>query len=331
MEAKEISLENLIPSRNVREGLDIAELSESVREHGVLQPIRVRPVGNGRYQIIAGHRRVAASRAAGRRTIPSIIADESDETAATQTIVENLQREDLTPLELSRGIRELQTVHELPIDEIGRAISKSPAQVRAYIRLSHLPDDVVGLLEGGEGRTHAVQGLARRHVRELTRDVPIRRDSPDFGDRVREAADHIRDLEYELQRRGVRINAHQADEVGRAVKSGRLSIGQAVDHVLENADQYRYRSPSSSNELEAETAVAYHTLQRQLATDISRLRPEIASAFTPTQKQRLLTMLAPSIDRLLKYQATLRGEASQRETVQQELLSAPKSQTIPSR
>lgn len=324
MEAKEILLDNLAPSRNVRDGIDIEELTESIREHGVLQPIRVRPVGSGRYQIIAGHRRVAASRAAGHRTVPAIVADESDEMAAAQTIVENLQREDLTPLELSRGIRELQTVHRLPIDDIGRAISKSPGQVRAYIKLSHLPDDVVGLLEGGEGRTHAVRGLARRHVRELTRDVPIQPDSPGFDDRVHEAAEHIRSLDYELQRRGERINAHQADEVGRAVKSGRLSIGEAVDHVLENADQFRYRSiPSSSAELEAETAAAYHTLQRELATTISRLRPEIASAFTPPQKQTLLEMLDPSIERLLRYQAILQGEASQRETVQPELLSAP--------
>lgn len=321
MEAKDILLDSLTPSRNVRDGIDIAELSESIQEHGVLQPIRVRPIGDGRYQIIAGHRRVAASRAAGRQTVPAIIADESDETAAAQTIVENLQREDLTPLELSRGIRELQTVHSLPIEEIGRAISKSPGQVRAYIRLSHLPDDVVGILEGGEGRTHAVQGLARRHVRELTRDVPVQPDSPEFDDRVREAADHIRALDYELQQRGERINAHQADAVGRAVKSGRLSISEAVDHVLENAEDYRYRAvPTSSADLEAQTAVAYHTLQRELATTISRLRPEIASAFTPPQKQRLHEMLAPSIERLLRYQATLRGESTQAEVVQQELL-----------
>ncbi len=323
MEAREIPLDSLAPSRNVREGLDIAELTESVREHGVLQPIRVRPAGSGRYQIIAGHRRVAASRAAGRRTVPAIVAIENDETAAAQTIVENLQREDLTPLELSRGIRELQTVHKLPTEEIGRAISKSSGQVRAFIRLSHLPDDVVGLLEAGEGRTHAVQGLARRHVRELTRDVPIHRDSPELDERVREAAEHIRALDYELQRRGERINAHQADEVGRAVKSGRLSVKEAVTHVLENADQYRYRAPRSSSELEAETAVAYHTLQRELATTISKFRPEIAAAFTPPQRQRLLEMLAPSIERLLRYQETLRGENPQQEVVQQELLPAP--------
>ena len=323
MQAREIPLTDLIPSRNVREGLDINELAESVREHGVLQPIRVRPVGNGRYQIIAGHRRVAASRASGRTTVPAIIADETDETAAVQAIVENLQREDLSPLELSRGIRELQVAHNLPLEEIGRAISKSPNQVRAYIRLSHLPDDVLDRLESGEGRTQEVRGLARRHVRELTRDVPIQPDSPDLSNRVREAAEHIRDLEYELQQRGARINAHQADEVGRAVKTGRLSMSEAVDHVLANAERYRYRAPTSSADLEGDTAAAYHALQRELAVTISKLRPEIASAFAPPQKLRLFEMLTPSIERLLRYQMTLSGEDTEQKSAQQHLLRGP--------
>ncbi len=323
MRAREIPLEDLIPSRNIREGLDITELAESVREHGVLQPIRVRPVVTGRYQIIAGHRRVAASRAAGRSSVPAIIAEETDETAAVQTIVENLQREDLSPLELSRGIRELQSTHQLPIDEIGRAISKSPNQVRAYIKLAHLPDDVLDRLESGEGRTQDVKGLARRHVRVFTSDVPLRPDSPEMSTRVQEAAEHIRELDYELQQRGARINAHQADEVGREVKSGRLSMSEAVDRVLENADLYRYRAPSSSAELEGETAEAYHALQRELATTISKLRPEIASAFSPTQKQRLFDLLTPSVMRLLRYQMALSGEPFEQAPQQQLVLREP--------
>lgn len=308
MQARELDLSDLTPSRNVREGLDIAELAESIREHGVLQPIRVRPADRGRYQIIAGHRRVAACRAVGRTTVPAIIADESDTSAAVQTIVENLQREDLTPQELSRGIRELQTAYNLPIDEIGRVISKSPTQVRAYIRLAHLPDDVLDLLESGEGRTHEVQGLARRHVRELTKSVPVQHDSPEMDDRVREAARHIRDLDDELQKRGTRINAHQADMIGRKVTSGQLSMSEAVDFVLANPERYRYsQTASSAEEVEAKTAETYQALQRELTVAISKLRPEIASAFTSAERHHLLMSLDPAIERLKTYQAALNG------------------------
>ncbi len=308
MKAREIALADLAPSRNVREGLDIAELSESIREHGVLQPIRVRPTDRGRYQIIAGHRRVAACRAVGQTTIPAIISDESDTSAAVQTIVENLQREDLTPLELSRGIRELQTAYRLPIDEIGQAISKSSTQVRAYVRLAQLPDDVLDLLESGEGRTHEVQGLARRHVRELTKSVPVQPDAPEMDDRVREAARHIRELDDELQRRGARINAHQADMIGRKVTSGQLGMSEAVDFVLANPERYRYsQTASSAEEVEAKTAETYQALQRELAVAISKLRPEIASAFTATERHRLLMSLDPAIERLKTYQAALNG------------------------
>lgn len=321
MKARELHLSDLAPSRNVREGLDIAELMESIREHGVLQPIRVRPTDRGRYQIIAGHRRVAACRAVGRTTIPAIIADESDETAAVQTIVENLQREDLTPLELSRGIRELQTAYKLPIDEIGRAISKSSTQVRAYVRLAQLPDDVLDLLESGEGRTHEVQGLARRHVRELTKSVPVQPDSPEMDDRVREAARHIRELDDELQRRGARVNAHQADMIGRKVTSGQLNMSEAVDFVLANPERYRYsQTASSAEEIEAKTAETYQALQRELALAISKLRPEIASAFTSTERRHLLMSLDPAIERLKTYQAALNGTTTAKQDATPALL-----------
>ena len=325
MEARDLHLRDLVPSRNIREDIDITELTESVREHGVLQPIRVRPVGQKRYQIIAGHRRVHASRAAGRSTIPAIIADESDESAAVQTIVENLQRENLSPLELSRGIRELQTSHGLPTEAIGRAISKSPTQVRSYIRLSRLPDDVLDLLESGEGRTHSVRGLTGRHVRGLIRNIPVESDSPQLQGEALIAANRIRDLRRELDLRGKRINAHQADEISKVISLGELGMSDAVDHVLENPERFRYQTPavSSSAEVEAKSATAYESLQRELATTISKLRPEIASAFTAPQKQRLLEMLTPSIERLLRYQGTLRGETSQQEVAQQELLPAP--------
>lgn len=130
MEVQDIPLEKLVPSRNLRiESGDISELMVSIKEHGLLQPIRVRPITNGMYQIIAGHRRFLSHRMLGRRTISAVVVEETDEAAAVQGIVENLQREDLTPIELAQGIRELVTGFNLTTEQIGQAVSKSPGQI----------------------------------------------------------------------------------------------------------------------------------------------------------------------------------------------------------
>jgi ParB family transcriptional regulator, chromosome partitioning protein len=149
MDVRTILIEDLVPSRNIRADVEVSELRDSIREHGLLQPIRVRPVENGKYQVIAGHRRVAAARALGFREIPAVVADESDRGVAVQNVVENLQRENLSPLELARGIRELQAGFGLDADAIAKALSKSPHRIRTYLRAARLPDDVLARLETG--------------------------------------------------------------------------------------------------------------------------------------------------------------------------------------
>ena len=312
MEAREIRLTQLAASRNFRtERLNVTELQESIQEHGVLQPIRVRPVARNKYQIIAGHRRFAASVALGLKTIPAVIVDESDESAAVQTLVENLQREDLSPLELTQGIRQLQTAFDLSTDEISRAISKSPNQVRAYLRLAQLPDDVLGRLESGEGRTQVVRGLTPRHVQPLVSGVPPAGegdDRPESAALIDEATANVRQLREELDHRGVQINAHMADAIGRNVRGGRMTVAEAVDDVLANADQYRYARPTSSaEELEQDTWSAYRRIEREIGTLVHQLKPEIASVFSPPQRKDLLELLTPYAERLERYREALSG------------------------
>ncbi len=217
MELRNIPLENLVPSKSLRsETTDITELVDSIREHGLLQPIRVRPLDNGLFQIIAGHRRFLSHRALGRDVISAVVVEETDEATAVQGIVENLQRENLTPLELTQGIRELVTVFKLTTEQIGQAISKSPTQVRNWIRLSQLPTDIIEKIESGEGRQQTVTGLTPRHLRSFISDMPSEEEvsrSPEAAALYEERVTNLRRFQKEVEGRDARLNAHMADEV----------------------------------------------------------------------------------------------------------------------
>jgi ParB/RepB/Spo0J family partition protein len=310
---KDLPLDRLIPSRNLRtEGVDVAELQESIREHGLLQPIRVRPIAAGMYQVIAGHRRLIAHRALGLPTISAVVVEESDKSAAEQSIVENLQREDLTPLELAGGIKELVTSFGLSAEEIARAISKSPTQVRTWIRLSRLPEDVLNRLESGEGRTHAVTGLTPRHLQPFVSDLPSEEEisrSAAAAARFEDTVSNIQTFQQELEQRGARINAHMADEIARRSRAGQMTIGEAIEQVLAHPEQYRYsaRPISSVEELETNTWSAYRQIHQQMSELAHKLRPEIATSFSDSQRRDLLERLQGLDRALAAYRNALAG------------------------
>jgi ParB family chromosome partitioning protein len=315
MDVKEIPLDKLVPSRNLRtEGVDVAELVESIREHGLLQPIRVRPIASGLYQIIAGHRRFQAHRALGRPTITSVVVAESDKAAAEQGIVENLQREDLTPLELAHGIRELAAGFGLTPEEIARAISKSPSQVKTWIRISRLPDDVLTKLESGEGRTQLVTGLTPRLIQPFITDMPAEEEAardPAAAARFQETVTRVVRFQEEIEERGERVNAHMADEIARRTRSGQMTLEEAIDEVLAHPDKYRYARPvMSGDELEQDTWAAYRQMHQDMSGLAYRLRPEIALLFSPPQKRDLLERLEGLLAMLENYRAALETENS---------------------
>ena len=156
----------------------MAELSRSVAEHGVLQPILVRPVPDGAYQIIAGERRWRAARAAGLTEIPVVIKELSDEEAMAAALIENLQREDLNPMEEARGYRSLMGEFNLTQDETARRVGKSRSAVANALRLLQLPDAVQELvrdqkLTGGHAR--ALMGLeASADLTDLAQEIAER-------------------------------------------------------------------------------------------------------------------------------------------------------------
>ena len=135
----------------------LAELSRSVAEHGVLQPILVRPLPGGAYQIVAGERRWRAARMAGLSEIPVVIREMSDAQAMAAALIENLQREYLNPIEEARGIQKLMDTFELTQEETARRIGKSRPAVANALRLLRLPAAVAELvraekLSGGHAR-----------------------------------------------------------------------------------------------------------------------------------------------------------------------------------
>lgn len=147
----------------------LAELSASIAEHGLLQPIAVRPKPSGGYLIVAGERRWRASRMAGLTEVPVIVKDVTDEQAMELALVENLQREDLDPVEEAAGIRELMTRCDLTQEQAARKLSKSRSALANSLRLLSLPETVLELLKGGFitiGHAKVVLGLPAPELQE---------------------------------------------------------------------------------------------------------------------------------------------------------------------
>lgn len=147
----------------------LAELSASIAEHGLLQPIAVRPKPSGGYLIVAGERRWRASRMAGLTEVPVIVKDVTDEQAMELALVENLQREDLDPVEEAAGIRELMTRCDLTQEQAARKLGKSRSALANSLRLLSLPETVLELLKSGFitiGNAKVILGLPTPELQE---------------------------------------------------------------------------------------------------------------------------------------------------------------------
>ncbi len=140
----------------------LAELEASVREFGILQPLLVRPMSDGSYKIVAGERRWRAARRAGLNEVPVIIKSLTDAEAAAIALIENLQREDLNPIEEAAGIRKLIEEYGYTQEEAAEKLSKSRPAIANALRLLSLPKEVAKMVEEGilsAGHARALLGL----------------------------------------------------------------------------------------------------------------------------------------------------------------------------
>lgn len=142
--------------------VELESLAESIRVHGILQPLAVRAVGDGYYQIIAGERRWRAARLAGLSEVPVVVVEADDQTVMELALVENLQRQDLNPMEEAEGYRVLQEDYRMTQEEIAARVGKSRPAVANALRLLALPEDVRALVCDGSlsaGHARAVLSL----------------------------------------------------------------------------------------------------------------------------------------------------------------------------
>lgn len=152
----------------------LEELAQSIKAQGLMQPIVVRPIGKGRYEIIAGERRWRASQQAGLDSIPALVRDIGDEAAIAMALIENIQRENLNPIEEALSLQRLQQEFQLTQQQVAEAVGKSRASVTNLLRLIALPEEVKTLLAHGDlemGHARALLGLPGSRQAEGARHV----------------------------------------------------------------------------------------------------------------------------------------------------------------
>ena len=140
----------------------LTELSQSIAATGVVQPVVVRALADGRFQLITGERRLLASKQAGKITIPAIVREVSDEQAMEMTVVENLQRADLNPMEQARAYHRLSSEFKMTQDQMATRTGKDRASVSNFLRLLRLPEAVQQRVEAGDlsfGHARTLLGL----------------------------------------------------------------------------------------------------------------------------------------------------------------------------
>ncbi len=239
--ASTLPLDEIVPNRDQpRKQFDdeaLAELADSIAQHGVLQPLLVRPMPDGSYQLVAGERRWRASRMAGLTEVPVVVRDMAEQEAAELALIENLQREDLNPMEEAIGYQTLMDSYGLTQEETAKVVNKSRPAVANALRLLNLPAPVTELVaagtlsaghartvlafEGEQARIAAANAAADRglSVRELERMAKAAARPPKA-----EKAPVIRESFYDEVALALKENLGRQVKVVTTPKGGSLQI-----------------------------------------------------------------------------------------------------------
>jgi len=243
-ETTRLPIDEVKPNRyQPRRALDeerLSELTESIRQHGVVQPILVRPVEDG-FELVAGERRWRAAQLAGLREIPAVVREYDDAESMEIALVENLQREDLNPLEEADAFRRLIDEFKLTQDEVARKVGRSRPAIANSLRLLNLPEEIKadvsrGTISAGHARAILsldrddlrkklaelikVKGLSVRQAEELAKQLA--KEKPPKGKPARTETDpHLVDVEENLRRAfGTQVHIRP----GRGKDKGRIEV-----------------------------------------------------------------------------------------------------------
>lgn len=236
------------PRRDIDPEL-LQELADSIKVQGVMQPIVVRPISDTRFEIIAGERRWRATQLAGLDRIPALVREVPDSAAIAMSLIENIQREDLNPIEEAAALLRLQQEFELTQQEVANAIGKSRSTVANLLRLMTLQEDVRKMVEHGDlemgharallglgsgeqskaARTVVGKGLSVRQTEALVRNLLEREDKPV----VQPTMDpNVRHLQDDLsQRLGTRVEIKHGSSGGGKLVLAYSSLDQ-LDGIL---------------------------------------------------------------------------------------------------
>ncbi len=224
----------------------LAELSESIAQHGVLQPLLVRPMTDGSYQLVAGERRWRASRMAGLTEVPVVIREMDDQQASELALIENLQREDLNPMEEALGYKTLMDKYGLTQEETAKAVNKSRPAVANALRLLNLPQPITEMVAGGkisagharailsfstqEEQMEAVQAVVKNGL--SVRDIEKRAKQANNAKKSEKKV-HIRNSFYD------EVELALTEHLGRRVKVAESSKGGTLQIEFYSQDDLR--------------------------------------------------------------------------------------------
>ena len=236
------------PRTRMDEG-SLYELAESIKAQGVMQPVLVRPVAPGRYEIIAGERRTRAAKLAGLDEVPVLVKNVPDEAAAAMSLIENIQREDLNPLEEAQGLKRLTDEFGLTHEQAAQAVGRSRSAASNLLRLLHLSEPVQQMLMAGDldmGHARALLPLEGAQQILAAGDVVARKLS------VREAEKLVTKLQHQRQQPLLRVAKEKSRDVAR--------IEEELSDALTAKVEIRIKKRTKRGE-QGEVAIAFGSLE----------------------------------------------------------------------
>jgi ParB family transcriptional regulator, chromosome partitioning protein len=243
-------------SRQPRRRFDaesITELADSVRSQGLVQPVVVRPAGEGTWELIAGERRWRAARAAGLATIPALVRETDDRESLLLALVENVAREDLSPIEEARAYAVLMDEFGLGVGDVAERVGRSKPTVSNRIRLLDLPEDVIGLVERGQ--------LTEGHARAILA-VPDHDDRRALARQVLRKALSVRATERAARWSGARMKPRKARRIDPALAR---RVGEAAERIVGR--------PVRVTDTRIEIAFSDETELEEIAEALERIDP----------------------------------------------------------